>query len=498
MTDSNLEPRHAIARDALIALRTANAAARRGERATALELYRALVARYPDCAPAHANLRFVLNDDRQFAAAEPHFRRALALTPDAVPPWLGLAHALRQRGQAAAAEACYQRVLALEPTAADAYCGLGLGLLAASRLAAARGCFAQAIRAQPDCVEAYHLYSTLARAAPDDPLLAACEALQPRVASMPAMRQARYWFALGKLREDAARFDAAFAAYAAGNRARASLFRLDESGEAQRVAEVCGVFTTRLLSAAQPEPGDDARLPVFVVGVPRSGTTLVEQMLASCAGVRGVGEVDDLQVVLHEQLGAPEPWRAFAALSPSRLPAIGQRYLDRLWRRAPGARCIVNKMPANFRFVGIIRMLLPQARIIHVVRQPMASCFSCYARLFAGDSMPYSYDLEALGRYYRNYAQIVRHWRAVAPGAMLDVRYEDLVSDTERQARRMLAYAGLPWDARCLEFHRNTRVVETASRAQVRRPIYRDAVDRWRHFERHLAPLAKLVADCDV
>lgn len=484
-------------RGALDALRTANAAARRGQREAAINLYLQLIDRHPDFAPAHANLGFVLNEQRQFAQAETHFRHALALTPAAAPVLVGLAQALRWQGRVATAESCYRQVLALEPGSADAWFGLGLCLLAASRLADAREAFAGAIRAQPDCVEAYHLLSMLRSCGPDDPLLASCEALQPRVAAMPPMRQARYGFALGKMREDVGRFDAAFAAYAAGNAARASLFRLDESGEARRVAEVCGVFTAPRLSRVPLAPAG-ARLPVFVVGVPRSGTTLVEQILASCPGVHGAGEVDDLQAVLREQLGSPEPWEAFATLAPPRLRELGRAYLDRLWRRAPEARCIVNKMPANFRFVGIIRMLLPQARIIHVVRHPMATCFSCYTRLFAGDSMPYSYDLAALGRYYRNYARIIRHWRSVAPDAVFDLRYEDLVSDTRREARRLLAYAGLPWDPRCLEFHRNPRVVETASRAQVRHPIYRDSLARWKHFDAHLAPLTRLVTDCAV
>lgn len=497
VTGSGQDAGSAGARDALAALRVANAAARRGDRRLAIRLYGELLAAHPDFAPAHANLGLILNEARQFAEAEAHLRRALAADRHAVPVLLGLACALQHQGRFADAGAQYRRVLALKPASADACFGLGLSLLATSRLADARDAFAAAIRVQPDCVEAYHLLSTLRRCGPEDPLLAACEALKPRVASMPPMRQARYGFALGKMREDVGRFDAAFAAYAAGNAARASLFRLDESGEARRVAAVCSGFTARRLSTVPLEPAA-ARQPLFVVGVPRSGTTLVEQILASCAGVYGAGEVDDLQAVLREQLGSPEPWDAIAALPSARLRALGQAYVDRLWRRAPEARCIVNKMPANFRFVGIIRMLLPQARIIHVLRDPMATCFSCYTRLFAGDSMPYSYDLAALGRYYRNYAEIIRHWRSVAPDAMLDLRYEDLVSNPAREARRLLAYAGLPWDARCLEFHRNPRVVETASRAQVRRPIYRDSVDRWKHFEAHLEPLAKLVVDCAV
>jgi hypothetical protein len=236
-------------------------------------------------------------------------------------------------------------------------------------------------------------------------------------------------------------------------------------------------------------------VPVFVVGMPRSGTSLIEQILASHPAVHGAGEIPDLRDVLVTKLGEPHGWPEQASrLSRDALREMGDAYVERVFRRAPHATHVVNKTTLNYRHVGLIRMLLPQACIVHAVRDPMDSCFSCFSHLFNGDNLPYSYDLQTLGRYYVRYAKLMQHWRAVVPDAVFDVRYEELVRDTEGQVRRMLDHLGLEWNAACLDFHRNRRVVETASRAQVTQPIYRNSVARWQRFEKHLRPLMELVA----
>ncbi len=173
---------------------------------------------------------------------------------------------------------------------------------------------------------------------------------------------------------------------------------------------------------------------------------------------------------------------------------LGEAYAERVWQLAPDAQRITDKMPANFFYIGMIRLMLPNAKIIHAMRDPMDSCFSCYARLF-NDTMDFAYDLGTLGRYYARYIRLMRHWHAVLPGTILDLRYEDLVADTEGQARRILDHAELPWDERCLAFHENKRRVHTASVAQVRKPIYKTSVARWERFSAHLAPLLELVKD---
>jgi tetratricopeptide (TPR) repeat protein len=472
----------------------ANAMAQRGRPQDAISLYRKLLVENPEFVPAHANLAQILNAAHRFAEAEPHFMRALAALPGEMPLLVGLAFALQNQSREGEAQSYYRQALAIQPDCVGAMLGLGICLRSESRLDEARECFEQALRTDPGCVDAYYFLATFKHIRAGDQWLAGCEALQPRVAAMPVKQQARYWFALGRMREGAARYDDAFAAYVAGNRARASTMTLDESAEDARLRRTREVFDARRLSNAPPKPATTARVPVFIVGMPRSGTSLVEQILASHPEVHGAGEIRDLREVFSESLGPEEGWpEAFAELSPEAWRELGVAYLDRVWRRAPQATRVVNKMTLNYRYLGAIRMMLPQARIVHTLRDPMDVCLSCYTILFDGGNLPYSYDLQSLGRYYLRYARLMQHWRETLPDGMLEVRYEELVTDLEAQVRRLLDHLGLSWDPRCLDFHRNARVVATASRAQVRRPVYRSSIGRWKHFDAHLGPLRELV-----
>ncbi|MES2404285.1 MAG: sulfotransferase [Pseudomonadota bacterium] len=478
-------------------LRLAEAAVQAHRPDVALQTYQALLDAHPECDfPAvHAKLGFVLLGLRRYAEAVPHFAQALEKHSDDVPVRVGLAYALQRQSNWSAAEDHYRRALALQPEHAQAMLGMGTCLRQRGHLEDACAWFERALQMDPGCMDAYHLLSTLRRFAENDPMLAQCEAQQARVAALPPIKQARYWFALGKMREDAGRFDDAFVAYAAGNRVRAGLFVLDESDADAWLERTRAAFDATLLAAHPRRSSADGRVPVFVIGMPRSGTSLIEQILASHPNVHGAGEIADLRDVLVGKAGEPQCWPEQATGLPREvLRELGDAYVERVFRRAPQATHVVNKTTLNYRHVGLIRMLLPQARIIHAVRDPMDSCFSCFSHLFNGDNLPYSYDLQTLGRYYVRYAKLMQHWRTVVPDAVLDVRYEDLVRDTEGQVRRMLDYLGLEWNAACLDFHRNRRLVETASRAQVTQPIYRSSVARWQHFEKHLQPLLELVA----
>jgi hypothetical protein len=233
-------------------------------------------------------------------------------------------------------------------------------------------------------------------------------------------------------------------------------------------------------------------VPVFVLGMPRSGTTLTEQIIASHPMVHGAGELPDLEAIIQRDVGAtgrPFPYNV-AALDGIKLAAWGRDYVAGLQRRAPGARRITDKMPANFLDIGLIYLMLPKAKIIHVSRNPMDTCLSCFMQLFGNNYQEHTYDLAELGRYYSDYARLMEHWRSVLPsGAFLDVRYEDVVRDTESQARRIIDFCGLDWHDDCLDFHRSRRSVRTRSVMQVREPIYKSSVERWRAYEKFLAPL---------
>jgi hypothetical protein len=245
----------------------------------------------------------------------------------------------------------------------------------------------------------------------------------------------------------------------------------------------------RLASAgARPEAGFT---PVFVLGMPRSGTTLVEQILASHPDMFGGGEMSFLGRVVE----AAGPYPALAArLRAENVPAMGQAYLDAVQKRLGdaaigGHRFVVDKMPANFLYAGLIHLILPQARIIHCQRDPVDTCLSCYSKLFTREQL-FSYDQREVGEFHRAYQALMAHWRSVLPAThFLEISYEAVVEDTEGQARRMLDFVGLDWSASCLEFYRTRRPVRTASVNQVRQPIYKSSSGRWKRFASELGPL---------
>lgn len=461
--------------------------------------YRRALAIKPDYAEAHNNLGNALRDQGRTSEAESSYRQALASHDRYAEPHFNLGNILRNQQRLAEAEQSYRRALAIRPGYLMALNNLGLCLKKQGRVAEACASFEAALAIRPDFLQALCNLAPFKTYAADDPQLRALEEQQHQLPGLPPAGRINYWFALGKMREDAGRHDDAFAAYAEGNRLQRVRFPHDEAREAALVAHLQSVFHAGLF-AGRPSPGHADRTPVFIVGMPRSGTSLIEQILASHPGIHGAGELTDLHDVVHSLDTDGAPVRSYpgivATLSAEALRQLGDAYVERAWRHAPHATHVTDKLPANFLHVGMIHRMLPHAKIIHAMRDPMDSCFSCYARLFEQGNLDFSYDLGSVGRYYVRYAELMRHWhRVLPPGTLLDLRYEDMVADTAGQARRLLDYLGLPWHDGCLDFHRNERVVRTASIAQVRKPVYRSSVARWKHFEAHLAPLLEIVRD---
>jgi len=252
------------------------------------------------------------------------------------------------------------------------------------------------------------------------------------------------------------------------------------------------VFSAEFL-AAGADGGADSEQPVFIVGVPRSGTTLVEQILASHPRIRGGGELPFLPVIAKQHGTAEQPWfNAIAGVGPRQCRVLGEDYLAKLRESVPEADRtadrLTDKLPDNFLRIGLIRRILPRARIIHCRRDPRDTALSIFFHHFSG-LHPYAWDLADIGSYYRGYLKLMEHWRRVVPAdRLLEVRYEDLVANLEGETRRMLAFLGVEWDPRCLEFHRTERFLVSASNAEVRRPLYTSAIERWRRYETHLAP----------
>ena len=450
--------------------------------------YRHAIEIKPGYAEAHNNLGVTLHDVGRLGEAEEYYRRALELKPDYAEAHNNLGNTLLDLSRLEEAEVCYRRALEIKPGLADAHSNLGSVLMALGKMGEAEKFLNKAIELAPS--EAKPLATALLYIPyqEGDPRFNQLEAVYARRGSLPLEEQVKLNFAMGKAMENIGQYDRSFSAYEEGNRLHYQGHPFDEAGHELFLKESCGVFTADLfnecaaIAEAMP-PIQDERVPIFIVGMLRSGSTLIEQILASHPAIFGAGEHSTFKetLLLRSSIKGEDDLLT--------LRKLGQVYLDRVWEFAPEARYITDKLPANYCHLELIHLILPNAKIIHSMRDPMDTCFSCYALRFT-HGHEYCYDLGTLGRQYLRYSKLMKHWHDVLPpGRILDVRYEDVVVDSEREARRMLDYLGLPWDSACLRFHENRRAVHTASVTQVRKPIYSNSVARWKHFEKHLGPL---------
>jgi tetratricopeptide (TPR) repeat protein len=465
-----------------------NALCDAGDYGRAREAYQRALELEPQRADAHCHLGRALYELGEAAESIASYRHALALEPARSEAQLGLATALRVEGPASEAEAACRALLDAHPEHAGALSLLG-------DLAADRGDFRKAEelfeRALAlDGSSAATLCSIAAHRRMTDADEAWLErAGQALTKPLPLAHEVGLRYALGKYYDDLGRYPEAFAAYQQANElSRRHGSGYDRAGLERQVAETLRSFDRAFLS--EPHPGaSDSELAVFVIGMPRSGTTLTEQILASHGEAFGAGEVE----FWNRAAGI------FSSAGPglearrSALTELAREYLARIGGRSGGVRRVIDKMPANFLYAGLIHVALPRARIVHMQRHPLDTCLSLYFQNF-GDRHPHARDLESLAHYYRQYLRITDHWRAVLPeSTLLEVPYEALVADQEHWTRRMLEFIGLPWDPRCLEFHRTERVVITASRWQVRQKINARSVGRWRNYEPYLTPLLPLL-----
>lgn len=465
------------------------ALARLGRVDEALAAFGRALARRPGFLEAELNRAALLRSVGRLDAAEAGFRRALALDPTRVRVHVELATVLRLQRRSAEAEASARAALALEPESAAA-----LGVLA--ELCADLGHFAdaerllgQAAELDPQSPDAWAALTRMRRMTPADAgWLAGAGRLLARGLAPPGERVLRY--AMGKYCDDVGAYEDAFAHYRRANQlARAAAPPHDRAALEQQTAALMLRAATGAGAAGVP-PGR----PVFIVGMLRSGTTLVEQILASHPQVQGAGELP----FWTERLREPAP--SCADLARWRADYLAE--LDALADRtgeggagAGGAARVIDKMPTNFWALGLIQAALPEASIIHVERHPLDTCLSIYFQNFEAANT-YATDLADIGHYYAQYLRLMAHWRRhLAPMRLLEVSYEGLVQDLPGTARRMLEFLGLPWDDRCIDFHRMPRTVVTASKWQVRQPLDPSAVGRWRHYARHLEFLTSLVSD---
>jgi tetratricopeptide (TPR) repeat protein len=456
-----------------------------------------LLARCLELAPGFTAARYnhaiVLHRQNKSEAALAETDRLLALE-SRNPGYRNLRAAILARvGEFEASIRAYQDVLEDYPRQAKVWMSLGHALKTAGRNTESIEAYRKSLVHTPSLGEAWWSLANLKtfRFTDDDTALMRRELGSAKLADEDRWH---FHFALGKALEDAGQYAESFEHYAAGNKLRRASVRYDADDNAAHVERCRNLYTPEFL-AARAGAGCPARDPIFIVGLPRSGSTLIEQILASHPDVEGTQELPDVAMIARSvgqrtsrAPGSAYP-RALEKLSHEELAALGERYLaqTRIQRKTV-APMFIDKMPNNFAHVGLIHLMLPNARIIDARRHPLGCCFSAFKQHFAR-GQNFTYDLAELGRYYHDYVHLMADFDGVLPGRVHRVFYEDMVENTEAEVRRLLDYCGLPFHEACLRFHENQRAVRTASSEQVRQPIYRSGLDQWQHYEPWLGPL---------
>ncbi len=477
----------------------AEVAGRLGRYADAEVLLRRALDLAPSFDAARANLVTVLQRQSKFTAAHVEADRLLAVSPGD-PGHLAVKAAVAVRtGDYAVAATAYETVLSRYPRQPKLWVSYGHVLKTVGRQEEAVTAYRRAVADASTLGDAWWSLANLKTVRfGDDDIAAMTAALATATASEDIFH---LHFALGKAHEDRGGWPAAWTHYAEGNRLRRRELPYDPDATTAHLERTRALVTAAALAVPGGHPADD---PIFVVGLPRAGSTLIEQILSSHSAVEGTMELPDIGAIAADLSGRYRPREdddaagylpRLLALSPGERAALGQRYLEgtRIQRKTDRPR-FVDKMPNNFAHVGLIHLILPNATIIDARRHPLANGFSAFKQHFAR-GQGFSYDLSELGRYWRDYAALMAHYDAVLPGRVYRVQYEALVADPETEIRALLEHCRLPFEPGCLAFHTNARAVRTASSEQVRRPISGDAVDHWRHFDAWLGPLREALGD---
>ncbi|MDE2135657.1 MAG: sulfotransferase [Alphaproteobacteria bacterium] len=442
----------------------------------------------PDFADALVNLGHACLMLGRYEEAVHRFEETLAASPDHAAALMGLGDALSILGRHVEAQDTFEKLVVLDPAHPAAHFGIGNIMKQLGRFAEARRAFERAVALSPKCPAYHRALAETARFGENDPRLAALEELAREVDAFPEDQKVELHFALAKAYDDLKRYGPAFEHLQEGNVIKRRLVPYDEAAVMDFFREITAVFTPVVMQAKRGA-GHPSEVSVFIVGVPRSGTSLVEQILASHPSVFGAGELTTVNDLIAGGYAGAEYPHGLPSLAVDALRRFGASYLERVSALAPQTKRIVDKLPANFRHLGLIHLALPNARIIHLRRDPVDTCFSCYSKLFLS-GLNYTYDLGELGRYYKAYEALMAHWRAVLPqNAMLEVQYENLVEHFADEARRVVEFCGVEWDERCLKFYKTERAVRTASEFQVRQPLFKSSIGRWRPYEKWLQPL---------
>ncbi|MEP5566336.1 MAG: sulfotransferase [Halioglobus sp.] len=459
-------------------------------------LLRRVVQIAPPFIQAWHDLSTALKEQSKFTEAIEALEQARKIEPDNAITHYFLGAALAMDSSPELAETSYKKALSLDPSLSGAHLGLGHVLKTLGKQEEGIVAYREAMKLRPNFGEIHYSLSNLKTFVFDDNEI---EDMIQRLENEQLSKESvvHFCFALGKAFEDAKDYDRAFEYYSRANETHRETIAYDPVQTEVIHKKIREVFSTELFEKFSHEPhGCDDAAPIFILGLPRSGSTLLEQILASHSQVDGTSELADLSLVSQSLTdrgrGLTYPG-IMPELSGDRLRELGEKYINQTQRYRSGAVYFTDKMPNNFPHIGFIHMILPNAKIIDARRHPLDSCLGCFKQHFA-KGQTFTYDLFELGEFYLEYQSMMDHWDTVLPGKVLHVQYEDVVSDLDTQVRRILEYCDLPFEENCVNFHNTDRAVRTASSEQVRQPIYSRSVNTWKRFGANLDPLIDVLS----
>lgn len=454
----------------------------------ALSIIKRALVLEPDDAQAHFILGLATMSLGMLDNASEAFQQTIELEPNFSPAHNNLGSLLERSGELKEAKKAYSEAVRIESNNAQAQNNLASILIAEGDIKAAKDHLEAAIKASPDYIEAHHNLSALKKYQKDDLHITRLQSIAADPSKLTTDNQIRLEFVLGKAYSDMGDYDRAFSHYKNGNQKKRATFEYCEDEATKFNSDLKTSFPSAFFQGPAESQSNEP-IPIFIVGMPRSGSTLVEQILVSHSEVSTAGELTVLNKIVKDHV--EEFPKGVDKLSNAEFAEIGNAYLNVIRKKAPESKYIIDKMPGNYRLLGLIARALPQAKIINTTRNPLDCCFSVYTRLFL-ETLHYGYDLEELGNYYLLYQNLMAHWHSVLPdGVLTDAAYESVVGDLRGEAEKMVDFIGLRWQEELLEFYLQETNVLTASAAQVRQPIYKSSIERWKPFQKELEPLIR-------
>lgn len=466
-----------------------------GKLQDAIESYDKAIQIKPDFAEAYSNRGIALKEIGQLDEAVESYDKAIQIKPDFADAYSNRGNALKELGRLDEAVTSCDKAIQIKPDFADAYGNRGNALQAQGLLDEAVVSYDKAIQINPDDAKAYRNLSTMKKYKPGDHQIVVMKNLYA-TEKLSESNRVHLSFALAKAYDDIGEYGKAFNYLVEGNRLRKKELNYNIDTDKRLIAKILSIFSAESQSPDIVEDRNRSIQPIFILGMPRSGTSLVEQILASHSKVHGAGELDTMNklvIPLLSTVYSQNINQDTCGISRSEINTVRDSYLEALTVLKVPEKIITDKMPLNFRWIGFILSAFPEAKILHINRDSRATCWSIYKHYFSSNGNGYAYDLLDLADFYKLYIDLMSFWRKRFPNSIYDLCYEDLTKNQEEETRKLLYFCDLEWEKECLDFHETKRAVTTASTVQIRKKMYKGSSEAWRKYEEYLQPLIKAI-----